>query len=323
MTTTYVAFGLELRASFPLPGMEPGEAETLPSLELKLTTPQELHSAWSGCDRAPEWRGRLGDGLDLAIERGVAGDLRFSYGELAPSEEDRARFLLDPDMRRLRCAPTRAGLDWQRALVTKVLSTISVMRGYEALHAAAVDSPEGVVAIMAPSGTGKSTLAVELLRRDWPLVSDDVLVLERTERAVRAHPGTPHMNLAESIPGGTDPRTLGSTLGMLAGERWLATHATATDPRPVRMLCLLERRSGLSLESHTLPTNPLPLMPYVLGLSTNAERQRDRFGLYADLTMSATLVRLTAGLEHRPEQLADLLEQALASRSELIAGGIA
>ena len=32
MTTTYVAFGLELRASFPLPGMEPGEAETLPSL---------------------------------------------------------------------------------------------------------------------------------------------------------------------------------------------------------------------------------------------------------------------------------------------------
>ena len=231
MTTRYVAFGLDLRASFPLPGMAPGdvqenEVDDLPSLELELTSPEELKQAWSGSDAPPQWRGRLGDGLDLAIERGAAGDLLFSYGDRAPSDGDRARFRLHPGMRRLDCAPSRPGLDWQRALISKVLPSISVMRGYEALHAAAVDSPEGVVAIMAPSGSGKSTLAIELLRRGWPLFADDVLILEQTEGAVRAHPGTPHMNLAQSLPVAIDPQTLGATLGILAGERWLAAHTT-------------------------------------------------------------------------------------------------
>ena len=65
-------------------------------------------------------------------------------------------------MSRLDCAPCDSGLDWQRALISKVIPSISVMLGYEALHAATVESPQGVVAIMAPSGAGKSTLALEL-----------------------------------------------------------------------------------------------------------------------------------------------------------------
>jgi hypothetical protein len=323
MHARHVAYGLDLRCSFPLPGMGTAAGDGLPSLELELLTPSEIESSWSGSESPPEWRGRLGDGLDLAIERGAAGDLLFSYGSQAPSAEDRARFRLHPGMQRLDCAPTRQGLDWQRTLIGKVLPAISVMRGYEALHGAAVDSPEGVVAIMAPSGAGKSTLAVELVRRGWPLFADDQLTLDHVEGAICAHPGTPHMNLAESLPNDIDPQTLGATLGILAGERWLAAHTTTKRPRPVRMLCLLERGPGLRLEAHPLPPNPLPLAPYVLGLSTDPERGRDRFGLYADLMESATLMRLSAGLEHPPKQLADLLEQALASQRELIAGGIA
>lgn len=323
MTTRYAAFGLELRASFPLPGMVSDEAEELPSLELEMTTPGALRRAWSGSDGPPAWRGRQGDGLDLAIERGTDGDLLFSYGDQAPREDDLARFRLHPDMRRLDCAPSRPGLDWQRVLIGKVLPSISVMRGYEALHAGVVDSPEGVVAIMAPSGGGKSTLAIELLHRGWGLFADDVLILDDTEGVVRAHPGTPHMNLAEHLPDAIDPQTLGTTLGILAGERWLAAQTATRHPRPVRMLCLLERGPSSALATHTLASNPLLLAPYMLGLSTDAERQRSRFGLYADLMESATLVRLTAGFGHRPEQLAELIERALAQQPELVAEGIA
>jgi hypothetical protein len=316
MQTRYVAYGLELRSSFPLPGMTPSTAEGLPFLALELTTPEELETAWSAPDGPPVWRGRLGDGCDLTIEQGTAEDLLFAYGE-------RARFRLDAAKTTLDCAPSQDGLHWQQALIGKVLPIVSVMRGYEALHAGVVDSPEGVVAIMGPSGSGKSTLAIELLRRGWPLFADDVLTLDRTGGAVRAHPGTPHMNLAESLPDAIDPQTLGTTLGILAGERWLAAHTTTKHPRPVRMLCLLERGPSLPLETHTLTSNPLLLAPYMLGLSADAERERSRFCLYADLMESATLVRLTASLEHRPEQLADLIEQALARRPELIVGGIA
>jgi hypothetical protein len=314
----YVAHGLCLTSSFPLLGMPlvTDAVDGLPSLTLALRDPAELARLWSGQAGAPEWRGRQGDGRDLVIERGSAGDLLFSYGELAG-------FRLDPEMRRLDCAPRHPGLDWQRVLIAKVIPSISVMRGYEALHAAAVDSPDGVVAIMAPSGSGKSTLALELLRRGWSLLADDSLTLSDAGGDVRAHPGTPHMNVAQSPPDAIDPHALGSTLGVLAGELWMTVNARATHPRPVLALCQLQRGEGLALELEALPANPLLLAPYMLGLSRDPERRRRRFCLYANLVASATLVRLRAGLGHGPGQLADLLERALARRAALFAGGIA
>jgi hypothetical protein len=317
MEVLYSAYGLRLSCSNPLPGMRnaaAGAIDTLPTLKIVMLDQAELERAWSGTSDPPEWRGRQGDGRDLVLERGAAGDLLFSYGDLA-------RLRLDPEMRQLECAPSGPGLDWQRVLLGKVIPTISVMLGHEGLHAAAVDAPDGVVAIMAPSGTGKSTLALELLRRGWPLFADDVLTLSRERHTVNAHPGTPHMNIALDLPDTIDPQTLGETIAILSGERWLAVrNASHDERRPVQMLCLLERRPGLALEIETLASSPLPLAPYTLGLSSDPERLRSRFDLYADLMASTTLVRLTGGAEHRPEQLADLLESTIADQPKPLAG---
>ncbi|MGO9759966.1 MAG: hypothetical protein ACLP1Q_01735 [Solirubrobacteraceae bacterium] len=310
--THYAAYGLALRSSFRLPGMVPAGAEGLPSLALDLATPQELATAWSGADGAPIWRGRLGDGSDLTIERGTAGDLLFTNGE-------RARFRLDSCKRRLACGPRDPGLDWQRTLLTKVLSSISVMCGYEALHASAVVSPWGAMAIAAPTGMGKTTLALELMRRGWPLITDDVLALARTAGGVCAFPGTPHMNVAARPAHGLAAEEIGTTLAILAGERWLAARRTAGAACPMRAICLLEREPGLTLDVQLLPCNPLPLAPYMLGLPDDAERERRRFELYADLTDSVTLLRLTSDATDRPADLADLIEQTLADRPGALA----
>ena len=106
----------------------------------------------------PEWRGRQGDGRELMIERGLAATCS-SATAMWPAFVSTRSFDISP------ARLASPGLDWQRVLIGKVIPSISVMRGYEALHAAAVDSPDGVVAIMAPSGSGKSTLALELVRR--------------------------------------------------------------------------------------------------------------------------------------------------------------
>ena len=341
MAKHYSAYGLHLICAFALPGSEPaaadGDRNTPGALEIERTTPASLAHDWHGADGPAEWRGLLGDGLELAIERGVDGEILFRYGE-------EACFRLHSDMRRLDCAPSRDGLDWQRVLISKVIPAISVMRGYEALHAAGVSSPEGVVAIMAPSGTGKSTLAVELLSRGWDLFTDDVLILSSGEDGVLAHPGSPHMNLAEAHATSSDdpqprataavsapaespdtpaPASLGDTLAILAGERWLAVRNTATQPLPVRMLCLLERRDELTGQAHPLAGSPLPLAPYMLGLPGDATRERSRFSLFADLTATTPLVRLTSGLRDTPEMLADLLEQALEEHVAVGSGRLA
>ncbi len=316
MEMLYSAYGLQLSCSYPLPGMRDTArvVDALPILKIVMVDQAQLEHSWSGTSDPPEWRGRQGDGRDLVLERGSAGDLLFSYGDLA-------RLRLDPKMRQLECTPSEPGMDWQRVLLSKVIPTISVMLGHEGLHAAALDAPAGVVAIMAPSGTGKSTLALELLRRDWPLFADDVLTLSHASSTVNAHPGTPHMNIALDLPETIDLQPLGETIAILSGERWFAASNVADDEtRPVQMLCLLERGPGLALAIETLTASPLPLAPYTLGLSNDPERLRSRFDLYADLTASTTLVRLTADPGHRPEQLADLLESAIAAKPKQVAG---
>jgi hypothetical protein len=304
---THAAYGLSLHCSFPLPGMPIATADGLPSLALELATPAQLQAAWSGPDGPPEWIGRLGDGCELRIERGVGGDVLFSYADRAPL-----------------CS----GLHWQQALLGRILPNVAIMRGYESLHAAAVDSPQGVVAVAAPSGMGKTTLALELLRRGWPLFADDALTFGEGPDGVLAHPGTPHMNVAAGVAealalgDGPAPEPIGATLGILAGEHWIAVTETAREPRPVRMVCLLERRAGLALEGRVLPASPLPLAPYMLGLAGDAERERHRFARYSDLMGAAELLRLTCGPTDRPTDLADLIEQTLAEHPALAVGGV-
>jgi hypothetical protein len=291
--------------------------EGLPIVALELVSPAALERSWSGASGRYSWTGGLGDGCTLTIEAGAGGELRFTYGE-------RARFLLSADGELLRCAPLQPGLHWQQVLLARVLPDVALARGYEALHASALESPAGVVAIAAPSGTGKTTLALALMRRGWRLFADDVLVLgaDATGPArITAHPGAPHMNVAVGTPGELAPPSLGTTLGTLAGERWVAAAHSAQSTRPVRAVCLLERGPGLALQAQPLAVNPLRLAPYMLGLGDDPERERRRFALYGDLIGEASLLRLTSGPDATPAQLAQLLEQTLAERPLLAVGG--
>jgi len=60
--------------------------------------------------------------------------------------------------------------------------------GREVLHASAVLTPQGVVALCAVSGTGKSTVAFGLSQRGWPLWADDAVAFEASESGIKAIP---------------------------------------------------------------------------------------------------------------------------------------
>jgi hypothetical protein len=314
MSEGYVAYGLSLRSSFPLPGMAREHLERPPSLDLVLETPAQLEAAWSGPAGQSPWRGQLGDGQVLAIEWGIDGDLRFAYG-------DRACFRLAPAGDRLGCAPRDVSrLDWQRVLVNRVLPSVSIAHGNEALHACAVETELGVVAIAAPSGTGKSTLASELMRRGRQLFADDVLVLSTASGAVEAQAATPHMNISADAG---DCDDLGETLAEMAGESWLAVQGVSRRGRELAAVIVLERASGLALEAKPLRPSPLAFAPYMLGLPDDDGRDASRFALYADLAESARLIGLTGGPEDRPAALADALESVLGLSPSHAAGGVA
>jgi hypothetical protein len=244
----------------------------------------------------------LGDDQVFAIERGREGDLLFRYGA-------RARFHLDARHRRLGCVPSDpAGTAWRRMLLTRVLPNVGIAHGYEALHASAVSTDRGVVAIVAASGTGKSTLALELIRRGWPLFADDTVVLGRRGEAIEAHPAAPFVNLPATAG---DVRSLGTDLGLVDGERWVAVADPADTAAEVAAIVLLERVAGMRLDARPMSGSPLALAPFMLGLPDDEGRDSARFALYADLIEGAQLLRLTADATHRPADLAETLERAL------------
>lgn len=308
MDKGYSAFGLALRSSFPLPGMDQVETEGFPALTLGLETPAELRGTWSGSRSAEPWRGRLGDGHELTIEWGLDGDLLFDYS-------GGARYRLDPARTRLDCAPLEsASVEWQRVLLSRVLPNVSLACGHEALHACAVQTPGGVVAIAAPSGTGKSTLAAELMRRGAPLFADDVLVLGRRGGEVRGHPGSPHVTIGPEALRLLPPEQLGPVLANFADEQWIEARHASQEACGLAAVVLLERAPGLKLSAEALSPSPLVLAPHMLGLPDEKPgREAGRFALYSDLVESASLLRLSGDIGDRPADLADALEAALGS----------
>jgi hypothetical protein len=294
------AFGLNLRGAWSLPGL-PGALPGLPELKLQVVGGEELEAAWSGAATAGSWRGTLRDGAELTIRWGRAGDLLFGYGK------DEVRYLLDPSAERLLCAPTEPGsLPWQRVLLSRVLPVVAIARGYEALHAAAVQTSLGVVAVAGASGAGKSTLAAELVRRGHRLVGDDVLVIGRGSAGVVAYAGGVHLSLE---PGGLEG--LGAkVLGELGGKVWAVTGEPASEPAPVVAIVLLERDEG-PIEAQELPSSPLTLAPFMLGLPDEEGRDGTRFALYADLVETGRLLRLSGNASAPVGEFADALERAL------------
>lgn len=308
MATHQSAFGLNLRGTFSLPGL-PDALAGLPELQLQVVGADELEEAWSGPATPGPWRGILRDGAELTIRWGRKGDLLFGYGE-------QARYLLDHSSGRLLCAPAEASsLSWQRVLLSRVLPVVAIARGYEALHAAAVRTAAGVVAIVGASGAGKSTLAAELVGRGHELFGDDVLVVGHNREGVVAFPGGAHL----SLEAGTGALPEAEILGELGGKLWTVAGEPVSEPAPVAAVVLLGRGEG-QVEAEELSPSPLSLAPFMLGLPDEEGRDGERFALYADLVEVSRLLRLGGSASAPAGEFAEALERALEAPALAVAG---
>jgi hypothetical protein len=105
-------------------------------------------------------------------------------------------FLIDRDLRRLtcrrdpRCDPELVGVLAGGSLLAFVLA----LRGQLVLHASAVTDGTVTVALVGPSGTGKSTLAAVLCAGGRSLVADDVLRVDLTDPPL-LHPGADELRI--------------------------------------------------------------------------------------------------------------------------------
>jgi hypothetical protein len=257
--TAHRLFGIELHCELDLPG---ASESARPAAAAVRVAPEPSALPEPPVDTRGSWRTRI-DGRELIVAP--------SGGRLAIAWGDDCRFELDPAERDLRwAAPDPADPAWQRLLLDTVAYLIALELGREALHAAAVVTGGGAVAIAARSGVGKSTLIGALLAAGATLLSDDIVVVEPTGDGVLAHPGPPLMNVpaGRALPGR-------EVIATLSDELWTLV-PVAADPRPLEALVLLERQPGADGRLERLEASPLPVIPWLLGFPRTRERERRR-----------------------------------------------
>ncbi len=305
------AFGLSLLADVTPPGAWVATAPpTEPILRLRTASAAGIAEAWSGPD-AIGWEGTI-DGAPFVVERGLAEDHRFVHGELpnqrgTPVTGTRGIHHLSADAGVLRCAPADpAEQSWWRVVLDSALFTVALLRGYEALHAGAIATPDGAIAIAAPTGGGKSTLLNELLSDGWSLMTDDVLVLEsRGERAPLAHPGAPLM----TVPAGISPLP-GEPIASVGEERWVAVEAHR-EAIPLGALVLLHRGPGLVTSLHPARDPLAVLIGSLLRFPRVPERERTRFEMAGAIAAHVPIWELSADPSVTPGTLAGMLRAKL------------
>jgi hypothetical protein len=307
----YSGFGLSLESDFPLLPVRVGAVGARGrSVAIRRAS---LEVAAALLSPAPEliWQTAFDD-RPYRMDRGSGGDYRFEWA-------GRATFHLTPDARELTCGlRDRDDMGAIRLLLDTVLWSVSLICGYELLHASAISHDDEAIAFVAGTGGGKTSLAAEFLHRGAELLSDDVLAMSYDDDHVLVHPAPPVMNLPLGHAG-PERDDLGQTLAVLGDEAWINVDGVATTPRRLTAVCVLDRNDGGLPRLQPHPGGVLALLPHAFGFPGERARMGRQFEILSDLIADTPVLSLSASASCTPAQLADVVERELSS-PPLIAG---
>jgi hypothetical protein len=132
---------------------------------------------------------------------------------------------------------------WQKLVFAQVLPVIATLHGIAAFHASGVAIDGRAFGLLAPSGTGKSSVASQLVATcGATFFTDDVLALEVADVRVIAHPGPQFTNVhAHELATltSTERALVGAPLGE-SDKHHLRAHGIER-PLPLGGLFLLNR----------------------------------------------------------------------------------
>lgn len=165
------------------------------------------------------------------------------------------RHLISADGRAIRSAlPRVPPLQWQRLFFAQVLPLAAALQGLGILHASAVVLDGRALGFVAASGTGKTSLAVNLAAAGAELLTDDVLALDVSTATPTAYAGARLVSVARHEYAALEP-TARARVGSVIG-RTAKVHVRPADARPsapLAALYFLRRDSSRTGAVHIRP----------------------------------------------------------------------
>jgi hypothetical protein len=249
----YKAFGLRISSDIPLPELPVSAADSEYDLALRFNG--------VACDDggATRWLTRI----EASTREPWLCCGRTSRGYLLrfPGIAD---LLVAADARSIECTAAHVATDdptLRHLVLDHVMPLVLKLRGWEALHATAVNIDGRVCALIGPSGIGKSTLAAAFLRAGYGVLSDDCLRLFLCDGRAYVAPSYPGVRLSdEGWAVFAEADSVAPPVGTFkAKRRWAPPRAFDSFSHAVRPLdCIyrLDRAaandSGISIEPLTV-----------------------------------------------------------------------
>jgi hypothetical protein len=235
------AFGLVLAGDLPLESVAPVRPARRVDTRLERASRAAVDGRWRSARPHKLLERRLVDGsVGLSVER----DEEIGFRIWAPRH---GCYLVTPDGRRVIAAPPSGpAWRWERLVLAQVLPLAAVLRGTHVLHASAVALAGRAVAFMGRSGVGKTTLAGRIVAHGALLMTDDVLAVDESQAAVRAHRGGAVARIDPRELRAMTPeerRALGAVKGR--GEKWHVTPALAPARLPLGLTYHLVRPAAV------------------------------------------------------------------------------
>ena len=230
---TYKAFGLELSSEIELPGMIQGSGNPDVKILLSEVDPTLVS------DVEVEGPNYLVKGQDVYLWWDDIGKVKISEGKQVTVE-----VIADlDDSTKINIIPFLLG---------PVMSLLLHQRGFLILHGSSVKVNGEAICFLGHRGNGKSTTAIHLYTRGYPLVTDDILAIKFDEDGLPlVYPGYPHVRLGEDsynqVKENTDILT---PIKTLAGKVFCdASHGASPEPVVLKRVYVLEKtdKMGISI----------------------------------------------------------------------------
>jgi hypothetical protein len=193
MAFFYSAFGLTLRANWPIPGLTPSTAVFFPDTQI-----------WFGVPPSAPKIDNLTDGPwyvsdDREDDKPALRVWRFADGAcFRLLYADGTEFFVDRQGREVWATwPDSLALeDAAIYFLGPVLGLVLRLRGITCLHASAVTVGDRAIAFVGPPNAGKSTTAAAFGRMNHPVLTDDIVALTpNPDESARVLPAYPQLRL--------------------------------------------------------------------------------------------------------------------------------
>lgn len=201
----------------------------------------------------------------------------------------------------------------QTYVMGQVLSIALVRQGMESLHSTVVVVDCEAIAFLGNSGFGKSTLAAAFIHSGYRVLTDDLLVIKKTDRGLMAQPGPARLKL---FPEPAEALLAGHSLGVAMNPYThklvyaLDSDLVVSNATPIKSCYLLEA-PGTVVQGKELIMRDLSFREACIGLITNSYNTTisdpDRYARQFDFVTDLATKLVVKSLSY-PRDLSKILQ---------------